>query len=181
MTDPAPPLRRSGWCRAPWVLAAAFILAACVGGGGGSAPAGGSPASAPLGGPQTAASVAAAVNAERAAAGLAALSPSAALAAAAQVHADDMAANGLSGHTGSDGSDMGSRVRRAGYDWRRVAENVAVGQGAPAAVVADWMDSPPHRRNILDPAVAELGVGYAAGPPVGNAPGHFWVLVFAAP
>ncbi len=182
MTDDAVARPTARGRRAAWTLAAAFLVAACVGGGGGgsggAAPGGGAVAQSPSGGGSTAASVAAAVNAERAANGLPALAANPNLAAAAQAHAADIAANGLMGHAGSDGSDIGERARRAGYGGSRITENVAVGHDSPSSVVTDWMNSPGHRANILDPAVTELGVGHATGAPLDNMPGRFWVLVF---
>jgi uncharacterized protein YkwD len=121
------------------------------------------------------------VNREREAASLSALSWDGRLAAAAQRHAEDMAARGVLSHTGSDGSTLADRARRTGYGYRRVAENVAVGQESPQEVVSGWMDSPGHRRNILRPDIEELGFGYAEGRPAGDAPGRYWVIVLGRP
>ena len=41
-----------------------------------------------------------------------------------------------------------------------LGENVAVGQASPRTVMKDWMNSPGHRKNILNPQYKELGVGY---------------------
>ena len=41
-----------------------------------------------------------------------------------------------------------------------LGENVAVGQSSPKQVMKDWMSSPGHRKNILNPQYKELGVGY---------------------
>ena len=41
-----------------------------------------------------------------------------------------------------------------------LGENVAVGQSSPQEVMKDWMNSPGHRQNILNPQYKELGVGY---------------------
>lgn len=45
-------------------------------------------------------------------------------------------------------------------------ENLAAGNAAvsPATVVASWMNSPDHRRNILDPDFKYLSVGFAFDP-----------------
>jgi uncharacterized protein YkwD len=49
-----------------------------------------------------------------------------------------------------------ARACRTGY----VAENIAMGGGLSAAqVVRLWMQSPGHRRNILNPTYGHLGVG----------------------
>ncbi|KZX12739.1 CAP domain-containing protein [Methanobrevibacter curvatus] len=39
-------------------------------------------------------------------------------------------------------------------------ENIASGQASARAVMADWMNSPTHRSNILDPSFTKLGVGF---------------------
>ncbi|WP_084255212.1 CAP domain-containing protein [Nocardioides sp. J54] len=52
------------------------------------------------------------------------------------------------------------RITNAGYrGWRLVAENVAHGFSGPPAVVRAWMQSPGHRRNILNCRLRDLGVG----------------------
>ena len=50
------------------------------------------------------------------------------LEAAARAHGADMARIGFFSHTGSDGSDIGTRLHRAGYGWCFAAENIAMGQ-----------------------------------------------------
>ena len=96
---------------------------------------------------------------------------------AAQSLACDNAAAGRLGHRSTDGRDMAGRVEGAGYDWAELAENVAQGQTGAAEVVTDWMDSPPHRKNILNRAVTEAGVGIAV-----QADGQVhWVLNLARP
>ena len=109
--------------------------------------------------------------------GLSALQASPSLAAAAQKHAEDMASNRFLEHEGSDGSNVGQRVQRESYEWSKVAENVAYNQRGAADVMEGWLNSPPHRRNILNGDVTEIGVGYAltdSGEP-------YYVQVFASP
>ncbi len=43
------------------------------------------------------------------------------------------------------------------------AENIAGGYPTPASVVAAWMDSPGHRKNMLSAYSDEIGVGYYEG------------------
>lgn len=103
---------------------------------------------------------------------------------AAQRHSDDMAENDLFDHTGSDGSSPSDRLRDAGYDWVRAAENIAAGISSPAAVVDKWMESDQgHRDNILNCAFEEIGVGYRY---LSNDTGstnyhHYWTQVFGTP
>src|SRR5690606_3913802 len=80
------------------------------------------------------------------------------LVAAAAVHSSDMRRNDFMGHGGTDGSTVGVRVTRQGYEWREVAENVAFGYEAVDAVMAGWMNSPGHCRAIMAPNYRELGL-----------------------
>ena len=107
----------------------------------------------------------ASINRERLAHGVMPLRIDAALNRAAQSHAEDMAASGVFSHRGSDGSDAGDRLVRMGYRYRTYGENIAQGQQSVAEVVAAWMASRTHRRIMLDPSVADLGIGYARGRP----------------
>ena len=117
------------------------------------------------------------LNAERAAKGLAALAPSGQLAEAAQKHACDNAGHNKMSHTGSDGSKFGKRINRAGYQYGKANENVGYGFRDTGAMVAGWMGSDGHRRNILARGTRDIGVGVATGSD-GNA---YWVMVTAGP
>jgi uncharacterized protein YkwD len=117
------------------------------------------------------------VNAERAAAGLTPLELSEELTAAAQVQSEGMAYTGVIGHTGADGRGPADRISDAGYPWLRCGENIAVGQPTPEEAMAFWMGSPPHRANILDPAMREIGVGYLWLP---GGYGHYWTITLGA-
>ncbi|MFB9904070.1 CAP domain-containing protein [Allokutzneria oryzae] len=101
-------------------------------------------------------------NGHRAAAGCPALTANPRLTASAQGHSDDMAAQNYFSHTGKDGSGPGDRIARAGYQSRMWAENIAAGYRGPEEVVRGWMNSPGHRRNILNCELRELGVGYTS-------------------
>jgi uncharacterized protein YkwD len=114
--------------------------------------------------------VVAATNAQRQAAGCPALRTDNRLNAAAQRHSADMADRATLSHTGGDGSSFDERVQAAGYP-APAAENVAFGQSSPARVVAAWMDSAGHRRNILDCSYTAIGVGY-------DPRGHYWTQDF---
>ncbi len=111
--------------------------------------------------------MAAQLNSQRAAQGLGAVRENARLSAAAQAHAQDMAAQGYFSHTGANGSAFTDRARAAGYGCA-IAENIAAGQRSEAEVVAGWMTSTGHRRNILQARASEFGIGRA---------GNTWVLM----
>lgn len=91
---------------------------------------------------------------------------------AARRHSHDMAATDRFDHRGSDGLGTGDRVRRAGYDWRVVGENIARYQQSVVEVVEDWVESPSHCRQLLDPRFVEIGAAEADG---------YWTQVFGVP
>lgn len=103
------------------------------------------------------------VNTFRTAAGLPPLARSAALDAAARAHATDMARNGFFGHRGSNGSTHGERIRAAGVTPCGAAENIAEGPFTPAGVMAGWMESQGHRRNILNRRYSDYGLAEVEG------------------
>ena len=107
----------------------------------------------------------------------AALSWNTRLAAAAQAHADDMAAHNYFSHDSLDGTTFDKRITAAGYLWRSVAENIAAGQPTPQEVMAAWIASPGHCRNIFNPDLREMGVGFAQG----GTYGEYWGQDFGSP
>lgn len=101
------------------------------------------------------------VNAERAKAGLGALVLDEALNGYAYDWATTQAHDGVMKHSDLDfaGSPRG--------------ENVAAGQGSAEEVVADWMASEGHRKNILGSGFTKMGLGlHDDGKP-------YWAQVFA--
>jgi uncharacterized protein YkwD len=108
------------------------------------------------------------LNRERAARGLQALRDRATLRAAAGRYAHSMVLHDFFAHVSPGGSTLRRRVARAGYASGTLGENIAAATGAdasPKAIVAAWMASPGHRRNILDPDYRDVGVGVASGMP----------------
>ncbi len=108
------------------------------------------------------------------------------LAKAARAYAERLARSGQFSHT-ADGGNPGKRAETAGYKPCAVAENIAMdrsgqdfdtGQLAMQAV-AGWMNSAPHRANILMASATEIGVGVAKSPdPV---PKYISVEMFGRP
>ena len=80
------------------------------------------------------------------------------LVAAAREHSMDMARYKRMSHTGSKGSSPSDRARRKGYP-AGAGENVAAGQTSVKAVMASWMKSPGHRKNILSRNYKAFGSG----------------------
>ena len=101
------------------------------------------------------------------------------LAQAAAQHARDMAAHAVLDHKGHDGSTPAQRVTRTGYPWRSVGENVAAGQPSPDDVVADWLASPGHCANIMEPAFTDMAVAFAVDLKTQQA--VYWAQEFARP
>lgn len=115
-------------------------------------------------------------NERRAAEGLGPLQIDPKLMAAALAHARDMAEHQRMSHEGSDGSSPAERVRRQGYTFRRTGENVAAGQDSVAEVMEGWMNSPPHKANILGD-FTQIGAARAD-----DADGHpYWSVSFGLP
>ena len=97
-------------------------------------------------------------NADRAQQGLAPLKWDPALAQAASEHAQLMAQQPALSHQYPGEPDLAARCAVAGAHFRSIAENVALAPG-PEAVEKEWMNSAPHRANILNPAMNTIGVG----------------------
>ena len=98
---------------------------------------------------------------------------------AALIHSQDMAKSDFFQHRGSDGSMVGDRVARVGYQWRAVAENIAIGAETAQAVVDGWLTSPGHCVNIMSPDYSEMGIAFVTD--AKSEPGIYWTQVFARP
>lgn len=119
-------------------------------------------------------------NAERAAVGRPPLALDPQLNEAAQQHAEDMLLHSYYNHTSPAGSRPADRVRKIGYTARLVGENIARGPFTVNEAMDNWLQSQDHRRNLLNSAYRDLGVGIAVGRnSVGNT--VLWVQDFASP
>jgi len=116
------------------------------------------------------------VNEERAKEGLAALRIDNTLCAAAEIRAAEISTK--FSHTRPDGSSCFTALAQVGARYSRAGENIAIGQQTPEQVVAEWMASPGHRANILDPRFTRIGV--AALPSDSSYyRGYMWAQFFA--
>ena len=88
-----------------------------------------------------------------------------------------MAQYGYLGHQSRDGRSAADRMRAQGYDQPR-AENLAAGQDSAAAVFRFWMESEPHRANILDCEARSLGVAAVRG--LGASARYYWTQDFGS-
>ncbi len=92
---------------------------------------------------------------------------------AARKHAANMAAQEKMDHV-LDEKNPADRAKAAGYKYRGLGENIAAGQETPKDVVKAWMDSPPHRENIMKGEYLEVGVAVVKS----KTGDRYWVQVF---
>jgi len=97
----------------------------------------------------------------------------------ARAHSEDMARRNYFDHDSPDGSTPSQRVRRAGYAYLGTAENIAAGQATADAVMADWVRSPQHCANLMDPEYTDMGIGVALDR--NSRHGAYWTQVFGMP
>jgi len=102
-------------------------------------------------------------NDERADLAAAPLQRNALLDQAAQQKAQHMAANEYFAHFAPDGTTPWSFFRSSGYVYAHAGENLAIHFTDSTEVVEAWMQSPAHRKNIVDTKYTEIGVGTAKG------------------
>lgn len=98
------------------------------------------------------------VNRERVTRGLAGLEYDERLAGAARLHSQDMMRNGYFAHVSPTRGDLMNRMERAGIKARIFTENLASNPDIGAAH-RGLMESPGHRKNILDARVTRVGIG----------------------
>jgi uncharacterized protein YkwD len=101
-------------------------------------------------------------NAERKKNDLPPLKANAILTKVARAHSENMAKQEKLDHE-LDGKNPLDRVKEAKYDYRRMAENIAMSGGEPSMefIMKLWMESPPHKSNILKDGFTEIGIGVA--------------------
>jgi uncharacterized protein YkwD len=102
------------------------------------------------------------VNEERLAQGLRLLKADTTLREVARLHAKDMFARGYFSHHTPEGLDPFDRIRKAKIKFRSAGENLALAPTLPIAHTG-LMESPGHRKNILQPAFGRVGIGILDG------------------
>ena len=79
----------------------------------------------------------------------------------ARAHSRDMVRRSYFNHyTKGSHRSPAQRADAVGYNYRLLGENIGRSLG-PDAMVRAWMDSPPHRRNIVNGRFREIGLGVA--------------------
>jgi uncharacterized protein YkwD len=118
----------------------------------------------------------AAVNAFRAENGLKPLSVDERLMAAAASQSEAMATRDKMDHAVAGA--LPGRVERTGYHWGTTAENIGRGYRDYDAAMVGWINSPGHRKNLLNPDVTQIGF---AGAQAAGSPRPYWAQILAAP
>ena len=113
------------------------------------------------------------INRNRSAQGAGPVELHPALIQAATQQACQMARQGRLGH----GASPSQRLTTTGYRASIAAENVGVGPRDENGMIATWMQSPPHRANLVNRRLRDAGLAQAT-----DANGQvYWALILAAP
>ena len=125
------------------------------------------------------------LNAERAGHSLAPLTEQDELTTASRDFSQLMVDEHFFAHVSPNGATLTDRLEVSGYlavpgGWT-VGENIAWGESylaSPDRIVQAWMDSPPHRENILSSEFEEIGLGIVAGVPFSSNAGATYTTDF---
>lgn len=115
-------------------------------------------------------------NQERAKNGLKPLAADWQLSRVARYKSVDMRDKNYFSHTSPTYGSPFNMIQSFGVTYRSAGENIAAGQRTPSEVVQSWMNSPGHRKNILNASYTHIGVGHASG----GSYGHYWTQMFIA-
>jgi uncharacterized protein YkwD len=117
-------------------------------------------------------SIACLINEHRAAYGVNPVQANGDLRQAALSHSTEMVSQGYFEHTSPAGLTFVDRILETGYtqatrSWE-LGENLVWGNGplsTPQSLVTSWMNSPPHRENLLRAGFREIGIAAVVGTP----------------
>ncbi|MGL5202942.1 CAP domain-containing protein [Cetobacterium sp.] len=98
------------------------------------------------------------VNIERENRGIEPLKLNPTLNALAKIKSDDMHHNQYFSHNSPTYGSPFDLMEKHNVQYMTAGENIAKGQNTPEFVMKSWMDSPGHRKNILNPKFKEMGV-----------------------
>nr|BFE96011.1 CAP domain-containing protein [Pseudomonas brassicacearum subsp. brassicacearum] len=107
------------------------------------------------------------------------LSWNAALGTAAQGHSRSMARENYFAHRDPDGRSSSDRAKSAGFRGHKLGENIAAGQRSPSQAMQDWLDSPGHCANLMNPMFTQMGAASASDSR--SDAGVYWTMVLGAP
>lgn len=99
--------------------------------------------------------------------------------AAAAAHSQDMAQRNYFSHTSPEGKSAGDRMLLAGYRFSAWGENIAAGQPSVNVVMAGWLASEGHCRNIMNTVFTEIAVACVST----SRPMYptYWTMVLSKP
>ena len=123
-------------------------------------------------------------NIERKKRGLSPLKMNKMLSYSARYHAKDMAEENYFEHDSFDRKKNGKLVKSCGtfdrieafISFSYLAENISAGQHTPESVLNAWMNSPGHKKNILNKNFTEIGIAYYYSDD--SEYNHYWVQNF---
>ena len=101
------------------------------------------------------------------------------LGSAALAHSRDMGNGNYFAHAERDGSTVGDRATREGYEWTAIGENIAAGQGSADQAVSSWLTSPNHCVNVMKPDFTQMGAAYFVNQASDTI--IYWTQVFGTP
>jgi uncharacterized protein YkwD len=117
-------------------------------------------------------------NAQRAQAGLSVLNPDPALVDVARERATDMVTNDYFSHEAPDGETIVNLLKREGYEYKVMGENIARNNRpeaeSVAAAMTGFVSSPSHQEHLLSSRYDRIGVATASN----SAGMHYFVIVF---
>jgi uncharacterized protein YkwD len=111
-----------------------------------------------------------AINNERTSRGLTKLRLNPKLVIAANRHAQWMTDNNIMSHIGVDGNTVLDRTKKEKYYASAIGENISFGYLYVASIIASWMASGGHRRNMLCKTHTEIGITEI---------NKYWCVIFA--
>ncbi len=82
---------------------------------------------------------------------------------AAKLKAEDMAENEYFDHVSPEGVEPWHWFEEAGYEYQYAGENLAVNFSESYQVDEAWMDSPLHKKNIVNENFEDIGIATAKG------------------
>lgn len=104
------------------------------------------------------------------------------LSAAAQAKAYDMAQRDYWSHNTPDGKQPWYFINQTGYKYSEASENLAYGFASDADTIIGWMNSPEHRKAMLEKDYTEVGFGIAnSNNYQGQGPETIVVAMYAKP
>jgi uncharacterized protein YkwD len=98
---------------------------------------------------------------------------------ASVIHSTDMALNDFFAHDSPTTGSLRERIHSTGFLYEQAGENLAGGQSSISKVVNDWLQSPSHCANMLNPDFKVMGAACKRN--VAAYYKNYWTLEMALP